>query len=428
MRYSRILSRLCNQPLAFDDFKFNVIHDNIVLRLLSGAQLDSGVAQPTQKQIELSDYPIINVFDSLVGKNGGGESGATSYQSIVNQSISYVNAGHKKIGFYIDTPGGEYSGMTGASNFLASLPSQYGVETFGVSDGIIHSAGYGLASALQKIYITPDTSVGSIAVIGTLIDTTKLDSKEGIKYEIIRSKSEKALGNPHEPITSELLTRFKKQIDIFDGMFNNLASKNRPVLGISDIIDLKGKTVIGQEAIDLKLADFIVPSAQEAFLIEFSKSGNLNRSTKSNSIFISKSGNFTMTLEEALQKIGALEVEKLTMANELNTLKASTQQLVDAAVKQATTSEAARAKAIFESAEAMKIDSQKAVKYVVEGKSAEFATEIFQTMAEISAQSTANIQGNTSGINGAQGQQTSSHTLASGYSIDSLLSALAPKA
>jgi D-ribose pyranose/furanose isomerase RbsD len=135
-----------------------------------------------------------------------------------------------------------------------------------------------------------------------------------------------------------------------------------------------------------------------------------------------------MTLEEALQKIGALEVEKLTMANELNTLKASTQQLVDAAVKQATTSEAARAKAIFESAEAMKIDSQKAVKYVVEGKSAEFATEIFQTMAEISAQSTANIQGNTSGINGAQGQQTSSHTLASGYSIDSLLSVLAPKA
>jgi D-ribose pyranose/furanose isomerase RbsD len=207
-----------------------------------------------------------------------------------------------------------------------------------------------------------------------------------------------------------------------------LASKNRPVLGISDIIDLKGKTVIGQEAIDLKLADFIVPSAQEAFLIEFSKSGNLNRSTKSNSIFISKSGNFTMTLEEALQKIGALEVEKLTMANELNTLKASTQQLVDAAVKQATTSEAARAKAIFESAEAMKIDSQKAVKYVVEGKSAEFATEIFQTMAEISAQSTANIQGNTSGINGAQGQQTSSHTLAYVYSIDSLLSALAPKA
>lgn len=362
-KHHRLLTRLINTPLAISQDKLEVISSNVSLKLLAGQALDTGVATPTEKTTVTSKTTaVINVFDSLVSKGGAGESGFTSYAGIKSSVQQAIAKGANTLLFYIDSPGGEVSGLFGLSSYIASLPDTYGVETIAFTDGSMTSAAYAIGSAAQQVYATESSTVGSIGVIMSLVDVTEADTKAGYSYTILRSKEDKALYNPHEQISSAVIDKYSAMLAELDSLFNAEVAKNRPQLTLEAIVNMKADAFLGNKALELGLIDGIVSSMDEVI--------NLNvNSTKRGDV---------MTLEELKAQLSAKDTE-------LATLQAS----VTNTVAKAIADERARCLDILAAGQTLKITAEQVNKRISAGTAKEDAVDIFTAIADAIGTSTA---------------------------------------
>lgn len=377
-----------------------VLTENISVRLALGQALETGVASPTQKDIPdtANKIGIIKVFDSLVSKGGAGESGFTSYEEIKNQiqnlitygknytpynKEQYIGKGVTKIVFYIDSPGGEALGMEGIVNYIASLPS-LGIQTFSFTDGMATSAAYGIALATQKIYSMSTAKTGSIGTILTLMDVTKRDEQQGIKYLIMRSKEEKAMYNPHEVVSKEIAKKAEEEMMLLDNAFNSLANKYRPNLSIEKIISLKGNAFYGEEALSLGLVDKLVSGFDEVLSLEGIST------TKQ------RKGNFIMNEEEILRQNAELKAQL-----------AALQVSADTSAKTLMAAERERVSKLTLAANELKIPQDRLTKAIDSGISYEDGLAAFTTFAEISG---SNSSIDTSGAHANQQQHSQQQT------------------
>lgn len=360
-KYHRILTRLINTPLAISQDKLEIISSNVTLKLLAGETLSAGVAEPTSKQVDTtSNTAVIKVFDSLVSKGGAGESGYTSYEGIKSKIQYALSQGATKLLFYIDSPGGEASGLFGLSSYIASLPSTYGVETVAFTDGYMTSAAYAIGSAAQQVYATESSNVGSIGVIMSLVDVTEADKQDGYSYTILRSKSEKAVYNPHEQITSAVVDKYTAILNELDTLFNAEVAKNRPNLSVANIVNMKADSFLGNKALELGLIDGIVASMDEV----------LNITTQQRGI--------DMNLEELKAQLSAKETE-------VATLKASLATSVTDAIK----AERTRCLDILTAGASLKITAEQVTKRISAGTSKEDSLDVFTAIAEAIGMNTA---------------------------------------
>jgi len=359
--YLRILSRLYNTPLAISQAKFDVISSNVGIKLLTNETIDSIEPTVRTKVPNGPEVSVINVFDSLVAKNGLGASGHTSYESIKNQIDQAIQAKSKSIIFNIASPGGEVNGLFALTDFINSLPKEHGISTSAVIDGSGTSAAYAIASATQKIHATETSIIGSIASIIGLVDQTKLDENMGVKHYILRSKGKKALGNPHEEVTKDVLAKYENLLAEVDTIFNTKVNNYRPNLSINDIIKLEGNDFLAEEAKKLGLIDSIVTSIDDVTKLY----------RKNKSITLTTTKGMTMTLEEALAK-------NLELSSELAEVKAER----DLAAKQAAKEEQARILGILKASDTLNLDSGIAIKRIKAGTSVEESTSLFEDIAE----------------------------------------------
>jgi len=365
-QYSNILSkRLNNQVFALTANKLDVITSQVTLRLMANQALATDI-YPSAKAAVISDkLPIISVFDSLVSKGGAGSSGFTSYESITSQLKTLVAEGSKKIILNIDSPGGEVAGLFGLTDYMQKLKLS-GVELIGITDGMCCSAAYAIGSACSSLYATVSSEIGSIGVITALVDATEADAQDGLKFTIVRSKTDKALGNPHEPTSEAVITEVEKKLSIYDNIFNSTVSANRPQLTIESIIAMKGSTFLGEEALSLNLIDAIIPSLQ-TFLDEQTSLASNKGTTTTN---LSTRGN-TMDLEQALAAKAALEAELTTVKASLASAEAKGKQ-----------DEQARLLGIFSAGAAFGLPVASITKVAQAGFSLEQATMNFELVKE----------------------------------------------
>ena len=357
--HHRLLSRLYNTPLAISQDKLEIISSEVTLKLLAGQTLAREVATPTSKDAASSEkVVVIKVFDSLVAKGGAGESGFTSYEGITNQIKAAVSSGASKIGFYIDSPGGEAFGNFPLAQLIRELPTKHGVETFSFTDGAMHSAAYAIGSAAQKVYATASSSVGSIGTLITLVDKTKANEQQGYSYTILRSKPEKALGSPLEGYSEEAIAKYEAILQEMDSLFNETVNANRPSLSIQNIVDMKGASFMATKGLELNLIDSIVASFDEVLSIE-------------SSLTTTKPRGNDMTLEELKAQLAAKEQELATM-----------QAQVTGIVAKAISDERVRCIDILSSASTLKISQEQAIKRINAGTSKEDSLEIFTAISE----------------------------------------------
>lgn len=361
-KFNLIKTRLCNQVLAIEATKLNTIVENITIPLILGQEIgnENNVSATVPN---FNESNIINVFGSLVAKNGAGASGITSYQRIATQISNAVQLGNKKLYFYIDSLGGEVAGIFGLSNFIASLPAKYGVQTFGFTDGAATSAAYEILAATQHVYAMPSSSLGSIGVLMALFNVTEADKKDGIHYTILRSKEQKALLNPHEGLSDEVIAEAKQKLQIYDRLFNESVHSHRPKVTLDVINALKGASVLGEEAKTLHLVDELVGSFDELL--------SLTKTTTSSNFYFSSGVQTAMTLEE-------LMAENIKLKAELETLKTNT-KLIETSVLAA---ERERVTGILTAATTLNIKMAAVEKRIKGGTSVEEATEIFTELAE----------------------------------------------
>ena len=365
MKYHRLLSRLLNTPLAISQSKLDIITSNVSLKLLAGEDIAPLSAEqvPTRRKLAENKVAVVDVFDSLSAKNGAGMSGGTTYASITEDIQYYASQGYKKVYFYIDSPGGEVAGLFGLAAFISSLPTRYGIETVAITDGLMASAAYVIGASCQTVYATESSIVGSIGVIMTLISTVQADAKDGYEYTIIRSKSDKALLNPHEKFPQKALDEATVMLSTLDTIMNRTIMASRPQITQELLDSLAGKTILAEEALTLGLIDGLVTSIDEVLSFTSVIPTQIITSTKGN--------NMAMTLEDALVQLNAVQ-------SELAALKAST----SLEVSKAKNDEQARILGILDASETFKISTTSAMKFIKTNTSVDVAVMSFESIKE----------------------------------------------
>lgn len=181
--------------------------------------------------------------------------GTTSYEEIRNAITEALNDDAiKSILLEIDTPGGEVSGLFDLVDFIIESRSKKPI--FAIADDNAFSAGYAIASACEKVFVTRTSGVGSIGVIATHVDISESDKKNGIKYTTIFSGNKKNNLSPHAPLSGEAIIDIQSEVDRLYNMFIAYVSRNRK-MSSEAVINTQASTYFGENAVSVGLADTV---------------------------------------------------------------------------------------------------------------------------------------------------------------------------
>jgi len=117
------------------------------------------------------------------------------------------------------------------------------------------SGGYYISMAGKYIIANPNTLTGSIGVISTFPNASKLMDKIGIQMTVVKSGKEKDFGSPYREMTPEERAYWQKVIDETYDSFVEIVAKSRhmpkdKVLKLAD-----GRVYTGKDALKLGLID-----------------------------------------------------------------------------------------------------------------------------------------------------------------------------
>ncbi len=132
--------------------------------------------------------------------------------------------GNKGILLYIDSPGGGVFESDELYNKLMEYKEATGRPVYAYMASTAASGGLYVSMAADKIYANRMAMTGSIGVIMSSIDTSKLEEMIGIKEENITSGPNKAMGNP---LTDEQRKILQSLVDESYEYFVDVVSEGR---------------------------------------------------------------------------------------------------------------------------------------------------------------------------------------------------------
>ncbi|NYZ70223.1 S49 family peptidase, partial [Endozoicomonas sp. SM1973] len=205
---------------------------------------------------------IIPVVGTLTHKYGHLDpySGMTGYDGIQRKLAEAINDSDiQGILLDINSPGGSVSGCFDLADLIYQA-RQY-KPIWALVDEQACSAAYALASAANEIILPRTGMVGSIGVLLAHTDQSELLAKEGINVTLIHAGAHKADGNPFEPLPNNVKADLQSEINDIYGLFIETVSRHRQ-LDTEAIKNTEAKVFTGQAAIDVGLADRVLPAHQ----------------------------------------------------------------------------------------------------------------------------------------------------------------------
>ena len=169
----------------------------------------------------------------------------------------------------IDSPGGEAAGCGQAHKRLRTLRKQYNVPLYAYADETACSAAYEIACACDEIWLPETGTVGSIGVIATLFDRTKMNEKDGLNVELITSGEYKSDGHADRVIDDGVRSRMQARVDTLAGIFWRIVARRRET-SPKAVAGLQAGVFLGQDAVDVGIADGV--SGWRSFLQMVGKS------------------------------------------------------------------------------------------------------------------------------------------------------------
>jgi len=158
---------------------------------------------------------------------------------------------------HMATPGGDVSGGFDLAADIRAMRIKYNKPLIAYTDDNCCSMGYAIASACDRIVASPSANLGSIGVIAQLVDCTKADAMQGIKFEVIGSGDRKADRNPHMGFSEGSIKAVEASVDAMADVFFHLVARHRgrtPEYWKS----LQAGCYIGQNAKEVHLCDEIL--------------------------------------------------------------------------------------------------------------------------------------------------------------------------
>jgi signal peptide peptidase SppA len=157
--------------------------------------------------------------------------------------------------FNFNSPGGMAIGTPEIADAIVRLgESKVTVAFTGVQ---VCSAAYWMASACSAFFTTKSAIVGSIGTYIAFYDYCEMLKQWGISLELFRAGSLKAIGVMGKPITDEERAFLTDSVNRTNAGFTGFVKSRRA--GVADST-MQGQWFDGAQAVELKLADAVVPN------------------------------------------------------------------------------------------------------------------------------------------------------------------------
>lgn len=271
-----VLQAFTDTPWAILPAKLALLEE-VVVRHANGEKLDPaeiqnrihGAQRPPEKQVvglaPNGNAPIgkrvavLPLFGSIFPRANlmTEMSGATSAEMLGRRFDELVNdASIDAIVLDVDSPGGQVSGVPELADKIYQARGKKPVVA--VANHMMASAAYWIASAVDRIYVSPSADIGSIGVFAAHQDISKKLENDGVKVTLIKAGKHKAEGNPYQPLTEEAAANIQASVDEVYEKFTAAVARHR---GVS-LDDVKsgfgeGRVVSAEQALQMGMADEI---------------------------------------------------------------------------------------------------------------------------------------------------------------------------
>lgn len=155
----------------------------------------------------------------------------------------------------IDSPGGAVDGTQELARTIFAARGLKPIVAY--SDGMMTSAAYWIGAAADRVYISGDTAVvGSIGVVATHTDYSKLEEARGVKTTEIVAGKFKRIASSYAPLTDIGRATIQEQVDHIYSVFVQDVAAFRgatPETVLKDMAD--GRLFLGRQAVTQGLVD-----------------------------------------------------------------------------------------------------------------------------------------------------------------------------
>lgn len=167
---------------------------------------------------------VIPVHGVLINRFPSSWGFVTGYDFIRRQTAeAAADPDVQVIAYDHHSPGGTVAGCP--ETYSAILAVRGTKKTVAIVDSAAYSAAYYLASAADKIVVTPSGGVGSIGVVAARWDVTKMAENEGVKVTFIYAGKHKLAGNPMIEMSDDEKKRIQASVDsAYDGFVSAVAA------------------------------------------------------------------------------------------------------------------------------------------------------------------------------------------------------------
>jgi capsid assembly protease len=190
-----------------------------------------------------------DIFEEIFG---GGSVSTQHLLGLVRQLVADESV--RAIVLDVDSPGGSIGGLEELSDEIYRARGSKRIVA--VSNTLMASAAYWIASAADEVVVTPESDTGSIGVWTAHVDASKMLEDLGWKVTLIRAGKFKAEATPYESLSAEAREFIQSQVDEYYGMFVKAVARNRADTPSAVREGYgQGRVLSAREAVKAKLAD-----------------------------------------------------------------------------------------------------------------------------------------------------------------------------
>ena len=255
-----IASRVFHTPLMIDSKKLAAILAVLAPRLgLEPPAADAALLaeQRSRRPYAFTDagIAVIEVSGSLVNRASGmdAQSGLTSYEQLGNEILEAATDPQVRgVLLRLDSYGGEANGAWDVASLIEEAARMKPV--WAAVDDWALSAGYLLASAADRIWVTRTGGVGSVGIIAMHLDQSGWDAANGLRYTTIFAGDRKNDFNPHEPLSEGARSVLVAEVDRLYGMFVDAVARRRS-LSAAAVRATQAGILYGEDSVAQGFAD-----------------------------------------------------------------------------------------------------------------------------------------------------------------------------
>lgn len=161
----------------------------------------------------------------------------------------------KRIELRIESPGGQVAGVQETAEAIAAAAKEKTVVA--VTEDLVASAAYWLASQADTITANPNAFVGSIGVYSVYADYSAMAEKLGVTVHVIRSGEHKGMGVMGAKITDVQIAAMQENIDRIAGHFVDAVAAGRNLTRDEAQALATGRLWEASAAVQMKLIDAV---------------------------------------------------------------------------------------------------------------------------------------------------------------------------